>query len=654
MHATQTKTKKIIAFLIITMLAGFIPTGFVVREANAQIAVIDAAVVGSTSGTTAAVTSVAAAELAAKAVQTTTTVLVINNPADQAALAGVRASSAACDGIDQAEQVAATSDTFGDFSVIGGSPAQAVRLAAKLAALQAVLACRQAMLSAIDALIPTSSVGATSYSKKQAEISVEINSLKTRIESIKQQQTAEIKDVLKAIMVRIILTVSKNLTTEMVNKMVEKYKIQDYLAYGDAVATQVYSMKYINENFAGDARQQMMIRSLLQSEKFPEKAKTVQAFANSKAQEYLGTACGVGAGVDPNDANYFMKCLAAYGAPQSSPEFHVLQANSQAQAAMASAHNTTAAEIAQSDGYAPSRNCQGSIAQQKQIDDQYDQVYAEKDIAIAAAAKLKFALNQNPPKTTKEEYDRAQAAADQAIANAESLNEKGDPIIDICEAIDSPAKFVSESIGKFLEKNLVQDTDLKTDNLPFYAAFLSDVASNFLTNILTGGKSTSQVLKEAGVGALNGGLLAINTPPASTGTGTGTTTNPVGNVNIYANLASGGPQTTAMVAGQNYIITLDFAEIADEGLTRVLISGLTVAGGTNNLPLDQFDQAAKKVQFNYTPVPGPFTLRATFFGPQPSGSTGEKQLGPYSQNFTVSQVNGAVTLLPRGPALLKN
>jgi hypothetical protein len=647
--ATQTKTKKITAFLIITILAGIIPTSFV-RTANAQFAVIDTALIGT-------VTSAAASELAAKTAQTVAVNLVLNNPLDQAALAGVRASSSACEGIEQAEQTVNTTDALGDFSVIGGSPAQTVKLTAKLTALQAVLACRRATLTAIDALIPSSVAGAQSYAKKQAEISVEINSLKTRFESLKQQQTAEIKDVLKAVMVRIILTVSKNLTTQMVNKMVEKYKIQDYLAYGDALTTQVYSMKYINENFDGDARQQMMVRSLLQSEKFPEKIKTVQSFANSKAQEYLGSACGVGAGVSADDQNYFLKCLAAYGAPQNNPDYHVLNAVSQAQAATASAQATTAAEISQSDGFAPPRNCQGSLAMQNQIDAQYDQVFAEKDIAIATVNKLKFALSQNPPKTTQEAVNVAQAAADQAIANANALGEKSDsPIIDVCEAIDSPAKFVSDSISKFLQKNLVDDTDLKPDNLPFYATFLSDVASNFLTNILTGGKSTSQVLKEAGVGALNGTLIAVGSAGTNTGTGTGSTPNPVGDVTITAKSSTGVIGTT-LVSGQSYSLLIDFTSLiganADPNFkpARMTISGL--AGGTNQVTLTAAERTSGKVELaGLDNITQGFTLTVQLYGPNTQDNPSGVPLGlngGWRQAFTVSRVNGASVILLRGP-----
>ena len=60
-----------------------------------------------------------------------------------------------------------------------------------------------------------------------------------------------------------------------------------------------------------------------------------------------------------------------------------------------------------------------------------------------------------------------------------------------------------------MKQHLDQASQLQSDNLPFYANFLADVAGNFLTNILTG-KSKAQVLKEGGIGALNGALIGVS------------------------------------------------------------------------------------------------------------------------------------------------
>lgn len=560
----------------------------------------------------------------------------------------------------------ATSTTSAALDVIGGGVTQFGTVSAKLVKATAAKTCTDQYvlrLNAAPGLTSNQSLELTREQDRYTKISA---SLRTEIDSLNAQQHASIQDILKAFMVKVILNVSKNLTTELVNKMVSKYKISDYLAYGDALASQVYSMKYINDNFSGDARQQMMIRSILQSEKLPGQIATAQAFANSKAQEYLGTACNVATqGINSSDANYFTKCLAAYGAPEANPQYQLLVAQDQATAAKAAGQTSANAEVAQSNGYAPPRNCQGSVASQNQIDTQYKTAADNLNIAQASLSRLQAAFKLTPPQTTQAEIDKAQAAVDQATANLNVLTKNvtfdnngkttNSPIIDICEAIDSPASFVANSIGTFLQKQLVSDTDLKTDNLPFYATFLSEVTSNFLTNILTGGKSTSQVLKEAGVGALNGAIIGVTGQAGtSTGTtgGTGTIPNPIGSVNISATVAGNraGTPTTALTPNTNYTLTIDFSNIVDENPYRVVISGLGVAGGTNNLTLSPSDLAAKKISFDFTATSTPFNLSATFFVHPPSGTTGDVPIGPYTQTFTITgAVAGASIVLPRGP-----
>ncbi len=658
----MTRFKSLTTLLIISVLVGTIPTSFSRAQIIAPLPVIDASVAGTTAATTAAVGTAASAELAAKTAQTTSLILVVNNPADQAALRGVTgASTAACEGIKQSEEIASTADSFGDFTLIGGGAAQATKLTAKINALQVVKTCRTAQLTAVSALVPTSATGAESFSKKQNELSTEIAALDTRIESLKQQQTAEVKDVLKAVMVRIVLNLSKSLTTEVVNKLVDKYKITDYLAYGDALATQVYSMKYINENYSGDARQQMMIRSLLQSEKFPEKINTVKSMANDKANEYLGQACNVASGTTAQDDNYFLKCLAAYGSPQANPIFHTTQAYDQAQAANAAGQASANSELSQSNGFAPPRNCEGSLGMQNQIDSQFDASAQTKDVAVLAAQKLKNALDMVPPRTTREEYQKAQAAADQAIANSLALGKQtSNPIIDICKGIDSPSSFVSDSIDKFLQKALVSDTDLKTDNLPFYASFLADVSSNFLTNILTGGKSSSQVLKEAGVGALNGALVGVLQSGQSQGT-TGTPANPMGTVVIYARPEDSQTRTTNLVVGKAYVMGINFKELIATTANgkdpifnpyKLVISGAADDSEVEMLITEEEFKAGNKA-FDFTPgKAGTYNIRVKVAAKGTDGK-GDVPLGEWSQKFTVSgAVKGDATFIPSNSAVM--
>nr|MDQ3018468.1 hypothetical protein [bacterium] len=377
-------------------------------------------------------------------------------------------------------------------SLIGGGSFELTKTSAKIAKATAAKLCVDSYVEAVSRGGGTLQV-AQEFAREQDKYTKISNSLRETIANLTAQQNASVKDILRAFMVKVILNLNKNLTTELVNKMVDKYKISSYLEYGDALATQVYSMKFINENYPEDVRQQMMIRSIVQSDKFPEQIKTAQAFALSKAQEYTSSVCSAAtADYSGQNQNNFLSCVGKLGDPEGSPLFQMMVAEDQAGEVKAQGKAAAEQEISQSNGYAPPRDCSGSLAQQQQIDSQRNANAEEFRIAMQVHGRLKSALSTN--RTTPEEvtkaWEDAQAKRVQMNAFPKSI---GGAVIDICKAIDSPSSFVSNSIGDFLQQHLDQSADLKSDNLPFYANYLADVASNFLTNILTGGKSTSQV-----------------------------------------------------------------------------------------------------------------------------------------------------------------
>lgn len=654
---------------------------FPAKEASAQLAVYDAAnnaVNTIIAGAQTALNTISQTVIAPSSVSTATA---IGAPGTAAVgVSAIRSTlSTVCQsiivGYDNASAVATTAESASStaLSVLGGGSADLVKTSAKLAAATTAFTCVSNYATALSLAPGVTLTLSAELQREQTRFESISASLKQSIQDLTSQQNAAAKDILKAFMVRTILNVSKNLTTEMVNKMVEKYKISDYLAYGDAVATQVYSMKYINDNFAGDARQQMMIRSMLQSEKAPQKIKTVQTFANSKAQEYLATACNVGTpGLNTTDQNYFLKCLAAYGAPQANAQYHFDVASDQAKATMSAARATAQTELAQSAGFAPPRNCRGSLAAQQQIDAQYEKATSEKSIASAVVARLNLALKANPPQTTQAELDKALAAEAQAIANLNALTKNvrtdangkttDSPIIDICEAIDSPAQFVASSINSYLSKHFNESSQLKSENLPFYANFLSDVASNFLTNILTGGKPTSQVLKETGVGVLNGAIIGISQAAQSNQIPDSVPANPTGRVEIYALV--NGQRTTTLAPNSAYELVIDFKDLVatssngkDPVLNpyRLLISGAS-AGSDTNLPISAAELAAGRMILDGTTPNNnqSFSVVVQAFARAPQGTTGDVPLnttGGWTQRFVVGSVGGVASVLPRGPAI---
>ncbi|QQS22678.1 hypothetical protein IPM19_03540 [bacterium] len=387
-------------------------------------------------------------------------------------------------------------------SVIGGGIGESTQLTAKIVKATAAKECIDIYVTALRAAPTVTVTMGQELQREQDKFSKTSEALRVVIEDLKARQSASIKDVLKAFMVKLVLNLNKNLTTKLVNGMVQKYKIDDYLAYADAVGVQIYSMKYINENYKGDARTQMMLRSLIQSEKLPNKAKVAQAFATTKAQDYLGAMCGSTPQLNVNDANS-LRCLAAYGAENASPAFQLQVSQDNAQKVKAAGMETATKEVQQSNGFAPPRDCKDLVGRQASIDQKWEKLSAEVVAAADIVVKLEQALAAK--KTTQAELDKAKAKFNELDAKLKQLPaEDPDPVSDICPVIDSPATFVSDQLTNFVKQHLDQGSQLKSDNLPFYASFLSDVASNFLTNLITGGKSSGKIFKEAGMTALNG------------------------------------------------------------------------------------------------------------------------------------------------------
>lgn len=540
--------KFVIIFLGIAVGIGFTVPVFPVKQVKAQAVV---PVISPSSDAILAKVLAAGVASATATAQLVASVGVVGT--GDLTISAVRSSlGAVCEKVlatyDVSSAVSATLDTSANsaLTLIGGGAAEYGNLTSKLAKAIAAKQCVDGYVKALSGPKPTLQQ-AQAFQPELDKYTKISNTLQTSIEDITAQQKASVKDILKAFMVKVILNLNKTLTTELVNKMIEKYKISDYLAYGDAVASQIYSMKYINENYAGDARTALMIRSMMQSEKIPGKVNTVIAMANSEAQRYVGTVCP---NTSQDTASYWMTCVAGMGSKYSDPNWVINNTVDATNAAIGAGQKASAQEVSQSTGYAPPRNCSGSIQQQQQIDNELDVAATNLSNAQAvldSLTKSKTLYNQDPtkyPNVSDEDLAEALSAKTQAQTEYDNLLGKfnaggsvdanGKPItdpvtgkvkngaiIDICEAITSPASFIANSLGDFLKSHLEQSSQLKSENLPFYASFLADVTSNFLTNILIGNKSTAQVFKEAGAGAMNGGLIALsekaqnsNTPPA--------------------------------------------------------------------------------------------------------------------------------------------
>ena len=397
--------------------------------------------------------------------------------------------------------------TFGLVGEDGGE-------AAKLEAEQAVVGPAQECVT--DYLIGLSKIPSFDLNtgqilaRKQDEYTKLRNAYADRIEQINERQTATAEKILRAFLLRVLSNVQKDLTTRVVNGLIQKFKISNYLQYASALGGQVYAMDYINANYSGDARQQMMIRSLMQ-DKFlgaNNGGLVAQAFSQQKAEEYLGYDFQ---NINFDDPDFYVK-LAKQGNTNANPLALLMQAEGQADTGYASGLANANLEISSGQGLKGSRDCSGSIQDQEEIDAEQlrrSQTYFE---AFNVYRFMTSNLPSSVPAEQAEQIAIAKKALDDAQAALKALpTEVAEPVVKICKAINNPGATAADQINAFLAAHFNSSSDLKPENLPFFATFLSDVASNFVTNIVTGG-NVGQLLKETGFGLLDVAVgAAINT-----------------------------------------------------------------------------------------------------------------------------------------------
>jgi hypothetical protein len=409
------------------------------------------------------------------------------------------------------------------FGLIGESEFDAVKIEAELKTVGAAKVCVASYLKGSIGVPSVTQAVADDMIRTQLTFQHLDSVYGERIEMLTSRQSATMKQILRAVMLKILQNVEKDLTTRVVNGLVQKFKISNYLQYADALGGQVYAMDYINKNFEGDARQQMMVRQLVQSRLVggQDGVMVAKAFAQDKAEQFIGYDFK---NLDVTDPNMYLK-LADLGSPNANPDYHEAVAQEQSITAYASGLANANLEISNGKGFLPPRDCSGSVSEQQAL----DQKQLELGRKYLAAQQVYAKLVQATPKVKPADLAQAKEALDAVQTELRALpQEVSKPVVEICKAIENPGGAVADQINSFLTKHLTEATDFKPENLPFFATFLSDVASNFITNIVTGGKGSGQLLKEAGLGILDSSFASnIDTAtPAVPDSPTGGTIDP--------------------------------------------------------------------------------------------------------------------------------
>lgn len=454
----------------------------------------------------------------------------------------------------------------GGFALIGGSAAESAKLGAMVAALQSRVICFQALVDALEIASAKDVTYRQQFDTQQKliQLKAQKEQAQQRLNDVQALLNASTKDFLRAIMTRIILNLSKAYTTKFVNSLVQRYRIPKILAYADVLGTQVYAMDYIKKNYAGDAQQQMILRSLLQAQYLnaPGRLQTARTLIQARAEKNLG--------IDPSriplDDLTFERSMARVAGMNNNWMTLELINAARADTARSAGMSAAYSEVASSNGFMSSRtspggSCASALGQQKNIDLQTSTVSRDYESANDVYQKL---VDNN---ANKSEIDKAFAAREQSYNQLMALPDKvGKPIVDACNIISSPANFIARSTGDYLKSYLEQNTNLKTDNLPFFANVLADMASNLIQNILPGGNGNAKnTLLDESLGLVGEGINEVTRiiPSAQA-------ENPQFNKNYLINFDI---SPTHAKPGENFVISVDLTGLKEsDGPFRIEVT----------------------------------------------------------------------------------
>lgn len=406
-----------------------------------------------------------------------------------------------------AEQTAGFLGTLSSgFSLISGGATEATQLAAQVKILEKKLACllgvKQGLIAGRAGALTITSLDQITASIAKSE--AKINTVTQRLDNLRARQNAKFADVMKAFFVKFLLDTNRIVTTRLVNQLVGRFKIDRYFSYTQALAMQIYAMDYVRNQYPTDTSQQLILRTILQSN-FLQKNNTfagISSMIDAKARQNLGFDVGTQSVFDSN----FYNNMASAGKMQNNYGSLFFTYMSVARQAQAAGQGTAQSEIAGGQGFASNWNCGSALDQQRNIDLQTSQLLNKTNNSFLIFRQLE----QN--KAKPEEIEKAKKAWQDNGATLNALPEKvGSPVLRICE-LQNPGGFIGKSINSYLDQHLQQSSNLKADNLPAFYSFLEGVALNFVNNIISGGKNAGKnVLTDAALTLANEGVREVAT-----------------------------------------------------------------------------------------------------------------------------------------------
>ncbi len=411
------------------------------------------------------------------------------NTVFQAALAPITTANEACAKSEEAYEHSdsAAHLAFSGLSIIGGSLALKSQLTAKVGAYNGFIACREAVLTSLDALVAPN---VFTSSLKQQQVTNSSNAMSTykgKLEETQARLNNALQSFWKTLVFNILIKTSKSVANKLINKVVNNYKVNNPKQYVDSVATLMYDNQFLRSNFPSN-NDQMMARTILQNPQYRSK---VQPAIYVAADDALGFNPKT---LDPNDPDYYLK-MARVGSTEANPYYRQSVYVSGVEQSRSSSMTYAQAQVAQGNGYKAPVNCSGSLLEQQSVDGQAKAANERLADRKALLNDLEQAKGLGQP-VSDADIQQAQTDYDSAQNALKVLGSgsQGKSAIKMCEVISSPAQLVSQGIDeafKAVGTNMAQYSD---NNLPGFTSIISDVATQISTNLILGGNNPANTL----------------------------------------------------------------------------------------------------------------------------------------------------------------
>jgi hypothetical protein len=418
----------------------------------------------------------------------------------------LKAGKKPCDIAKKAQEIVNTADAFGAASAIAGNAGEIARLNTKITALTLVRTCYMAYQEIEeDAGSLASTVGGqqvlTALQEADFNVQQAILSLDKRIDDLVALRSQAVTSLWKAVGVRILYNVQHRIATKLINQMVAKYKIGNVTNYADAVASQIYTIDYI-QKYHPDNGDQMILKGILQNS-----AVQGEMLPLVRTRSDLAFNTVFPDDLDLNSPDFFVRAAQA-GSGETNPYYLQTVFQDKADSIHGQAASSAQNEISQGQGFMPVRHCQGLAEAEKSSDSK--RLELEQDFKVKEVAYRKMAVVQlnNPESVDPQGFARAAVELAQARTNLNNFSNNNKSYLKRCEDIANPGSAVANYTTSYLNSYLNSANTPKGDNLPFFAGFIENVATNFITNFIETGKPNLQYLTGAGFQA--GNIVANN------------------------------------------------------------------------------------------------------------------------------------------------